>query len=202
MNRFVYLTPSVLLAAWTTVWAAPDSSHPGLYDVAPYLALILAFLGMGVGVLAGTKRGLNLVVAALGGFVLGPLAFVLFFVPRRLSLKSLLTCPHCGSRVDPTDVRCGNCHRRLGSEDGAAGLTVQEVMPKAKPAEAKGLSSEFAQYSEMLRRTLPGALSRGQNIDYSNKFGKAEAARCVNPDCGRLLPPSHRQCPHCGTHQG
>ncbi|MBK1719514.1 hypothetical protein [Thiocystis violacea] len=202
MKRFSFLIPLIWLAGWTRSWAAPDAGDLSLEASVLYVALILAFLGMTVGVFASTKRGFNIFRAAIAGFVLGPFAFLLFFRPGPASCsESGVKWWLLGGRMSADDAAGQDAVKETGLPEPERQSPLPEAPSsrKAKPAAAKDLSSEFAQYSEMLRRTMPGALIRENPIDYAEKFGEAPVIRCSNPDCNRLLPPPHHQCPHCGT---
>lgn len=211
----------LILLIWPAqTWAAP-SLESVVRDYGLYLAigaLSLALIGVGVGVLAARKRGFNAVLGALAGLVLGPLSPLLFLAPRREAATQEAQCPQCGEGIPAGRVSCASC-----------GWDPERPVPQASPQKpasaAKGerksaskrrarrmvevdddLSSEFAQYSEMLRKTLPGALDRPELIDYGQKFAQVAAVsddsnRCCNPACDRLLPPPYEHCPHCGTKQ-
>ena len=208
MKRFYLSIPLLFLAGCTRSWAAPDAGLISMDNSALYLALIVAFLGMTVGVFASTKRGLNIFRAAIGGLFLGPFAFLLFFISARVScsergVKWLL----CGGWMSSEDAVCGGGgYRDIKNETGIPEADQKPPLPKATPTQkAKAaaptdLSSlEFAQYSEMLRRTMPGAFIRQYPIEYAAKLGEESVIRCSNPDCNRILPPPHHTCPHCGT---
>ena len=216
MKGSIFVTALVGLCLSSETLAAVSFStltpiHPALYAI-PALAL----LGLALGVVASNRRGLNRFGAALGGLFLGPLAFLLFFVPsRRAPAVSEASCPACGATLIAEGAPCGSCaavkaqeHARLREQEMEAERARSQARPRRRKAPDKGgapsrddLSSEFAQYSEMLRRTLPGALDRPAAIDYAGRFAAEDVDRCSNPMCGRLVPPESTKCPHCGMVQ-
>ena len=72
-----------------------------------------------MGYVAGQRRGFSPVKGAVCGFLLGPLAGVLFVVPLSVVPNARqLKCPYCDGLV-PADARvCTHCHALLigGSE--------------------------------------------------------------------------------------
>lgn len=221
MKRSLLTVTLVFAAASTQSWAGVGFDDVLAGDTVLYIALILAFVGMSVGALAGAKRGINVLGAAIGGFFLGPLSFVLFFLPgkRPRAEGQTPSCPFCEEPLTGGVKVCGKCG--WDSQQGARVIESEQKGPapkdksgsgrassgkrasrsKPRPSAPNDLSSEFAQYSEMLRQTLPGALNRPQVIDYTKKIGKDDALRCSNSSCNRLLLPPYEKCPHCGTVQ-
>ncbi|MBK1721375.1 hypothetical protein CKO23_03790 [Thiocystis violacea] len=220
MKRLLLFIPLIALPGLAQSWAVPDFDGATLGDTPLFLyaTLIWALVGVTGGVFAGRMRGFNAAVGAIGGLFLGPLSLLLFFVPARTpALEAPLSCPVCARRIAPGQALCGGC----GWDPKKPSVTVEPspVAPSRKEASApkkqavrsqprlevpQDLSSEFAQYSEMLRRSLPGALDRPVLIDYTEKFAQVvedDAIRCSNPRCKRLLPPPYHLCPHCGTEQ-
>ncbi|NEX23203.1 DUF4282 domain-containing protein [Thiorhodococcus mannitoliphagus] len=223
MKRLVLHVPLFALAGSGAVWAAPAFSDASMGDVIPYVVIIFAFLGMSVGAIAGVKRGFNVFATGIGGFFLGPLAFVLFLVPRAKRVKRQKEadqCPFCRESMAPGAKVCGNCGwdpaKKKGISEPQREAAIQaDSEPRRRRSRSKSkspstakrdasnnLSSEFAQYSEMLRQTLPGTLNRPKDIDYMAKFSKKdEGIHCANPACQRMLLPPYEKCPHCGTVQ-
>ncbi|NEV64448.1 zinc ribbon domain-containing protein [Thiorhodococcus minor] len=226
MKRLVLYLPTLTLAGAGPAAAASSFSDASTGEVILYVAIILAFVGMSIGAIAGVKRGFNVFATGVGGFFLGPFAFVLFFVPRAKTEASEETpqCPFCHEPMASGAKVCGQCGWDAAKQQGIAQPQREAEFQKdsestrrrrrskrrskskgdasAKHEAHKDLSSEFAQYSEMLRQTLPGTLNRPKDIAYMEKFSKKdEGVHCSNPDCRRLLLPPYEKCPHCGRVQ-
>lgn len=225
MKRLFLYLPLITLAGSGPASAASSFSDASMGEVILYVAIILAFVGMSIGAIAGAKRGFNVFATGLGGFFLGPFAFVLFFVPRAKTKapKAIRQCPFCQAPMASDAKVCGKCGWDAAKQQRIAEPQREPEFQKdsesthrrrakrrskskredaAKHEGPKNLSSEFAQYSEMLRQTLPGTLNRPKDIEYMEKFSKKdEGVHCSNPDCGRLLLPPYEKCPHCGTVQ-
>ena len=82
--------------------------------------LTWAILGALIGYLAAQKRGFSTVGGVLGGLLLGPLAFLMFFMSGIVSkdergkkcafcaewIKAdAIICKHCGQKVEPPQRR-------------------------------------------------------------------------------------------------
>lgn len=215
MKRITVMSIWIALAGSAQTWAAPNA-HDATPDYSVfYFVLMLAVVGMSVGTLAGVKKGFSLGRATIGGFLLGPFAFLLFFIPTPASGSgnSLQRLFCVGPRS--SDVTAGeDCHRTIDHEPGVPEPSQRQPTRKTKSkraakskretkptAHTEPPASVFAEESEMLRQTMPGALVRTERIDYAEKFVHEDVARCSSPDCGRLLPPPYHRCPHCGTVQ-
>lgn len=70
-------------------------------------------LGALLGVLAAQKRGFNVVGAALGGALLGPLAFLMFFMSGLVSSDKKKKCPFCAEFVRQEAIVCPHCQREI-----------------------------------------------------------------------------------------
>jgi hypothetical protein len=77
-------------------------------------------LGALLGVLAAQKRGFNVVGAALGGALLGPLAFLMFFMSGLVSSDKRKKCPFCAEFVKQEAIVCPHCQREIGNIPTAA----------------------------------------------------------------------------------
>ncbi len=73
--------------------------------------LIWAFVGALLGVVAAQKKGFSLAGGIIGGLLLGPLAFLLFFVSGISSGDASKKCPHCAEWIKAEAVVCKHCHR-------------------------------------------------------------------------------------------
>jgi hypothetical protein len=67
-------------------------------------------LGALIGISAGMKRGFNLVGSAIGGILLGPLAFLMFFMSGLVSRsEQRVQCPFCAEFIRPEANVCKHC---------------------------------------------------------------------------------------------
>jgi hypothetical protein len=67
-------------------------------------------LGALIGISAGMKRGFNLVGSAIGGILLGPLAFLMFFMSGLVSRsEQRVQCPFCAEFIRPEASVCKHC---------------------------------------------------------------------------------------------
>lgn len=69
-------------------------------------------LGALLGALAAQKRGFSMVIGVLGGLLLGPLAFLMFFVSS-VSGAENRKCPFCAEFVKFEATVCKHCRRDL-----------------------------------------------------------------------------------------
>ena len=76
--------------------------------------LFWPLFGALIGVAAAQKRGFNVAAGVLGGALLGPLAFLLYFVSGIASNSDLRKkCPFCAEWVRPEAIVCPHCQRDL-----------------------------------------------------------------------------------------
>ena len=84
--------------------------------------LLWSVLGAAVGYVAGLRRGFSPAKGAVGGFLLGPLAVVLFVVPVSVVPNvRQQKCSYCGERVRADARVCTHCHALLISGSGSRG---------------------------------------------------------------------------------
>lgn len=76
-------------------------------------ALAWMLLGALIGVAASQKRGFSMVAGVLGGLLLGPLAFLMYFVSGTSSSDVNKKCPHCAEFIKADAKVCKHCHRDL-----------------------------------------------------------------------------------------
>lgn len=78
------------------------------------LLLLWGLLGAAIGVYAAQKKGFSTVGGAIGGWMLGPLAFLLFFVSGIVSSnEQQRKCPFCAEWIRPEATVCKHCHKEV-----------------------------------------------------------------------------------------
>jgi hypothetical protein len=76
-------------------------------------------VGALVGYLASQRRGFSGVAGVLGGMLLGPLAFLMFFVSSVSRGDATRECPHCAERIKPQAKVCKHCGRDVSAPSTA-----------------------------------------------------------------------------------
>lgn len=77
---------------------------------------LLFWMGLGalIGLTAAQRKGFSTVGGAIGGALLGPLAFLLFFVSGLVSRgEAKKKCPHCAEWVQKEAKVCKHCGRDI-----------------------------------------------------------------------------------------
>jgi hypothetical protein len=76
--------------------------------------LFWPLLGAAIGAYAAQKKGFSTVGGVIGGILLGPLAFLLFFVSGVVSSgEQQRKCPYCAEWVRPEATVCKHCHKEI-----------------------------------------------------------------------------------------
>jgi len=78
------------------------------------LLLLWGLLGAAIGFYAAQKKGFSTVGGVIGGWMLGPLAFLLFFVSGIVSSnEQQRKCPFCAEWIRPEATVCKHCHKEV-----------------------------------------------------------------------------------------
>src|SRR5258706_10331175 len=70
-----------------------------------------ALFGALLGVAAAQKKGFSMAGGIIGGLLLGPLAFLLFFVSGVTKEHTTKKCPHSAEIIKPAAPGCKHCGR-------------------------------------------------------------------------------------------
>ena len=77
------------------------------------MLLFWLLLGALIGAYAAQCKGFSVIGGLLGGALLGPLAFLMFFVSGVSSGDQQRKCPFCAEWVKPEAKVCKHCHKEL-----------------------------------------------------------------------------------------
>jgi len=77
------------------------------------MILFWALIGALIGVAAAQKKGFSMVGGVLGGLLLGPLAFLMFFITGVSSGEANKKCPYCAEWVKKEAMVCKHCTRDI-----------------------------------------------------------------------------------------
>lgn len=77
------------------------------------LVVFWALLGALIGVAAAQKKGFSTVMGVIGGLLLGPLAFLMFFMSGMVSSSESTNkkCPACAEWIKAEATICKHCHQ-------------------------------------------------------------------------------------------
>lgn len=73
--------------------------------------LFWPILGALIGVAAAQRRGFSIAAGVLGGLILGPFAFLMFFVSGVTKDDRHVKCPHCAEFIKTEAKVCKHCGR-------------------------------------------------------------------------------------------
>lgn len=77
------------------------------------LLLFWAVFGALIGVAAAQKRGFSQAAGILGGLLLGPLSFLMFFVSGVSPSDRSRKCPNCAEFIKADAMVCKHCGREM-----------------------------------------------------------------------------------------
>ena len=90
-----------------------------------------ALFGALIGAAAAQRKGFSVVAGIIGGVLLGPLAFLMFFIsgvtPDDAGNKK---CPHCAEWIKADATVCKHCRRDVGRSSGARPPAVRPTGPR------------------------------------------------------------------------
>ena len=75
--------------------------------------LTWAILGALIGVAASQRKGFSLATGIIGGVLLGPLAFLMFFISGLSRGDTNKKCPFCAEFIKADATVCKHCHKDL-----------------------------------------------------------------------------------------
>lgn len=81
--------------------------------------LLWPLLGVLIGIYAAQRKGFSSVGGAIGGLLLGPLAFLMFFVSGITRGDAQKKCQHCAEWIKPEANVCKHCGRDVVTVAGA-----------------------------------------------------------------------------------
>jgi hypothetical protein len=80
----------------------------------PMIFLFWALLGALIGISAAQRRGFSVAAGVIGGLLLGPLAFLMYFVSGVTRQDSAnRKCPFCAEWIKAEATVCKHCHREV-----------------------------------------------------------------------------------------
>lgn len=84
--------------------------------------LVWALFGALIGVAAAQKKGFSVAGGIIGGLLLGPLAFLMFFASGVSGSDSnRKKCPYCAEWIKTEAKVCKHCHKDLDVQAAASG---------------------------------------------------------------------------------
>jgi len=99
--------------------------------------LFWPLLGALIGLAAAQRRGFSVAGGILGGLLLGPLAFLMFFVSGITRSDRRKQCPHCAEFVKAEATVCKHCHHAIAATArvivAGRSATVSPVLHRGAP---------------------------------------------------------------------
>src|SRR5262245_7512902 len=85
------------------------------------MLLFWPLMGAAIGAYAAQKKGFSTIGGVIGGLLLGPLAFLLFFVSGIVSSnEQQRKCSFCAEWIRPEATVCKHCHKDVAPLTAAA----------------------------------------------------------------------------------
>lgn len=72
-----------------------------------------ALFGALIGIAASQRKGFHIAIGIIGGLMLGPFAFLMFFITGIVGGDAMRKCPHCAEFVKSDAKVCKYCQRDL-----------------------------------------------------------------------------------------
>ncbi len=73
--------------------------------------LFWALLGALIGISAAQRKGFNVAAGVIGGLLLGPFAFLMYFVSGVSRGDQRKKCPYCAEWIKAEAIVCPKCRR-------------------------------------------------------------------------------------------
>jgi hypothetical protein len=93
------------------------------------VVLVFWLMGALIGVAAAQKRGFSVAAGVIGGLLLGPLAFLMFFISGVTRTDQRRKCPQCAEFGKAEARLCKHCHRTLVPQDDDSRSVPAETRP-------------------------------------------------------------------------
>lgn len=77
------------------------------------MMLFWALIGALIGLAAANKKGFSVAGGIIGGILLGPLAFLMFFVSGVSKGDAKRKCPYCAEWVQGAATVCKHCGKEI-----------------------------------------------------------------------------------------
>lgn len=97
------------------------------------MVIAWALFGALIGAAAAQRKGFSMVGGVIGGLLLGPLAFLMFFISGVSGSDRNKKCPHCAEWIKVEATVCKHCHRAVAATAGARPVAVRPPPSQRRP---------------------------------------------------------------------